>query len=59
MTGRASQLVSQLLLLAFSYSSYTVGGKGFLVFGYQTTPTEVDGSTYFLHLCPLYTKTRR
>lgn len=40
-------MVSQLLLFAFSYSSYTVGAKGFLVFGYQTTPTGVDGSTYF------------
>ena len=40
-------MVSQLLLFAFSYSSYTVGAKGFFGFGYQTTPTGVDGSTYF------------
>ena len=47
MTGSASMLEAQLLLFAFSYSSYTVGAKDFFGFGYQTTPTGVDGCTYF------------
>lgn len=45
-------MVSQLLLFAFSYSSYTVGVKGFFGFGYQTTPTGVDGCTCFFTFVP-------
>ena len=45
-------MVSQLLLWPFPIHQYTVGAKGFLVFGYQTTPTGVDGCTFFFTFVP-------